>query len=108
MSSRIRRRGRMSCFDRPLLSQAAALLYTILTHVLPTSCTLEQMETELHRLSQEVARQAAEQYAQTQAAEAEHPTPACACGQRMVAEQRRQRAVLLLFGLIQFRLRRYR
>lgn len=93
--------------DHPLLSQAAVLLYTILTHLLPASCSLEQMETLLHRVSQEVARRAAEQYAQTQAAEAERVAPCCACGQRMVAEQRRPRAVLFLFGLIRFRLRRY-
>ena len=98
----------MTSLDHPLLTQAAALLYPMLTHFLPASCTLEQLETVLHRLSQEVARQAATQYAQAQVAEAECAAPACACGQRMVAEQKRKRAALLLFGLIQFRLRRYR
>ena len=97
----------MCNLDHPLLSQAAALLYTLVTQSLPASCTLEQLETFLHRLSQEIARQAAEQYAQAQAAEAERAAPACTCGARMVAEQRRPRALLLLFGLIRFRLRRY-
>ena len=34
--------------------------------------------------------------------------PRCACGQRITAEQRRPRSVLLFFGLIRFSLRRYR
>jgi hypothetical protein len=98
----------MESLDHPLLSQAAALLCSLLTHVLSTSCKLEQIEAVLQRLSQEVARRAAEQYAQLQADAAEQSAPVCSCGLRMVAEQRRQRAVLLLFGLIHFHLRRYR
>ena len=53
----------MPYLDHPLLSQAAALLYSILTQIVPASCRLEQMETLLQQLSQEVARRAAEQYA---------------------------------------------
>jgi hypothetical protein len=94
--------------DPPLLSQAAALLYTVVTHNLPASCSLEQLETLLQRLSQEIARQAAEQYVQAQATAREGATLTCACGQRLVAEQRRPRAVLLLFGLLRLHLRRYR
>jgi hypothetical protein len=96
------------CLDHPLLPRAAALLYSMLTHLLPASCTLEAMESVLHRLSQEVARQAAAQFAQAQAAEAERVPPTCSCGRRMLAQQRRPRALLLLFGLVRFRLRRYR
>ena len=66
------------------------------------------MEATLHQLSQEVARQAAEQYAQARVAQQEETAPVCACGTRMVAEQKRGRAVLLLFGLIRVRWRRYR
>jgi hypothetical protein len=98
----------MKSLDHPLLPQAAALLYSIVTHLLPASATLEQVETVLHRLSQEAARCAAEQYARARAAAAEEAPPTCACGRRMAAEQQRRRAVLLLFGLIQFRMRRYR
>jgi len=98
----------MPYLDHPLLSQAAALLYSILTHILPAPCSLEQMEAVLQQLSQEAARQAAEQHAASQAAEAEREAPSCACGQRMAAEQRRRRAVLLLFGTIRLPLRRYR
>ena len=66
----------MTSLDHPLLTQAAALLYTILTQLLPTSCSLEVMETTLHQLSQEVARQAAEQYAQARVAQEEETAPA--------------------------------
>jgi hypothetical protein len=94
--------------DHPLLSQAAALLCTLLTHFLPKSCPLAEIETALHYLSQEVARRAAEQFVQSQTAPGEQAAPLCSCGTRMLAEQRRLRAVLLLFGLIRFRLQRYR
>ena len=98
----------MPYLDHPLLSQAAALLYSIVTQIVPASCPLEQIETILQQLSQEIARQAAERHAASQVAEAEQETPSCACGRRMVAEQRRCRTLLLLFGPIRFPLRRYR
>src|SRR5947207_6648674 len=98
----------MPYLDHPLLSQAAVLLYTLVTQIAPDSCGLEQLETLLQQLSQEVARRAAEPYARSQVAAAEGAAPRCACGQRMAAAQRRGRSVLLLFGLIRFSLRRYR
>jgi hypothetical protein len=98
----------MPYLDHPLLSQAAALLYSIVTQIVPASCPLEQMETVLHQLSQEVARRAAEQCATSRVAEAEREAPSCACNRRMVVEQRRSRTLLLLFGPIRFELRRYR
>jgi len=98
----------MTSLDHPLLTQAAALLCSILTHLLPSSSSLEAMETTLHQLSQEVARQAAEQYAKARAAQEEETAPVCDCGGQMLAQQKRPRAVLLLFGLIRLRLRRYR
>jgi hypothetical protein len=94
--------------DHPLLSQAAALLCTVITHLLPPSCSLEQLETLLHQLSQETARRAAEQFVSTQAAATERQSPLCSRGAPMVSEQKRQRAVLLLFGLVRFEVRRYR
>lgn len=51
----------MLSFDHPLLSQAAALLCTLLTHLRPDSCPRAEMETLLHQLSEEVARRAAQQ-----------------------------------------------
>jgi hypothetical protein len=98
----------MSVGCDPRVAQAAVLLVEVLTQLLPFPCTLEQLEAQAHSLSQEIARQAAEQYAQVQVSEAERAPLACPCGPRMVAEQRRARAVLLLFGLIRLRLRRYR
>ena len=98
----------MQSFDHPLLSQAAALLCALLTHFLPSARSLEEVETTLHRLAQEVACRAAEQYAQAAIAACEATPPVCACGCTMLAEQRRGRALLFLFGLVRFRLRRYR
>jgi len=98
----------MSYHDHPLLSQAAVLLYQALTHFWPEVATLEEAETLLLRLSQEVARQAATRFAEAQVAAVEQEAPTCRCGARMQAEQRRVRAVLLLFGLLRCRCRRYR
>src|SRR3954451_30925 len=90
-----------------LLSQAAVLLTQILTHFLPASCSLDEIETHVHRLAQEIARRAAEQLAQAQVAQAEARAPTCAYGAPLRDEQRRDRARLLLDGLIRLRLRRY-
>jgi hypothetical protein len=98
----------MASTDPPLLAPAAALLSDILTQTLPPSCTLDQIETQAHRYAQELARQAVEPVVQQQIDAAERAVRPCACGQPLRAEQRRCRAVLLLCGLIQFRLRRYR
>ena len=98
----------MTTGSDPRLAQAAALLVEVLTHQLPFPCPLEQLEAQTHAWAQEIARRAAEQYAQAQVAAAEQAAPRCACGQPMAAQQWRSRAVLLLFGLIRFRLRRYR
>ena len=92
----------------PRLAQAAALLAQVLTQVVPFPCTLEQIETQTHALAQALARQAAEQYAGTVVDLAEATRPQCACGAQMAPEQRRARALLLLMGLVQVVLRRYR
>src|SRR4051812_25262459 len=98
----------MPYLDHPLLSQAAALLYSVITQIVAPCCHTEQMETVLHRLPQEVARRAAERFAAFQVAEAEREAPLCVCSRRMAAEQRRWRTVLLLFGPNRFPLHRYR
>src|SRR6266542_5614641 len=92
----------------PRLSQAAALLHAVLLQKLPAPCSLEAIETVAQQLSQQVGREAAEQHAQSVVAHVEATRAPCACGRRPVAEQRRPRQVLLLLGLIQLLLRRYR
>jgi hypothetical protein len=93
------------------LSQAAARRSSLSSRVpqLPeASCPIEQRETLLHRLSQEVARRAAAHEAVSQAAEAEREAPLGACRPRMAAEPRRSRTLLLRLGPRRFPRRRYR
>jgi hypothetical protein len=92
----------------PLLTQAAALLTSVVRQQVTLPCSMEQLETTLHPLAHALARQAAEQLVTESIAQAEAPLVACACGGQPQAQQRRPRRVLLLFGLVTLRLRRYR
>lgn len=91
-----------------LISQAAALLTEILDHDLASPCSLEQIEQRAHQEAQRIARAAIEQHAQAVVLRVEQPPIGCACGAIPVAKQRRTRTLLVLAGLIQLRLRRYR
>src|SRR5919109_636987 len=100
--------NRRYLMDDTRLSQAAALLVAVLTHQQPVPTSLEQIDTQTHRLAHQVGRQAAERYVASRVAQAEAARPVCACGTPLQAERRCGRAVLFLTGLIRFRLRRYR
>ena len=94
--------------ENPLLTQAAALLTAVVRQQVALPCSLEQLEATLHPLAHAVASQAAAQLAAESVAQAEEQPLACACGGQPQAQQRRPRRVLLLFGLVTLRLRRYR
>jgi hypothetical protein len=94
--------------QNPLLTQAAALLTSVVRQQLALPCSLEQLEAAIHPLVHALARQAAGQLAEESVAQAEGQPRACPCGGQPQAEQRRPRRVLLLFGLVTLRLRRYR
>jgi hypothetical protein len=94
--------------DRPPLAQAAALLTEVLRHDQPTPCSLEEIEQQVHRRAQQIARAALEQRAQELVAQAEAAPPPCPCGGQPQAQQRRRRELLALPGLLQLWLRRYR
>src|SRR6266852_873548 len=101
----VERRHRM---ENPLLTQAAALLTSVVRQQVALPCSLEQLEATIHPLAHALARQTAQQLAVESVAQAEGTPVACACGGQPQAQQRRPRRVLLLFGLVTLRLRRYR
>jgi hypothetical protein len=94
--------------ENPLLTQAAALLTSVVRQQVALPCSLEQLEATIHPLAHALARQTAQQLAVESVAQAEGTPVACGCGGQPQAEQRRPRRVLLLFGLVTLRLRRYR
>jgi hypothetical protein len=94
--------------ENPLLTQAAALLTSVVRQQVTLPCSLEQLEAAIHPLTHALARQSAEQLAAESVAQAEQQPLSCACGGQPQAQQRRPRQVLLLFGLVTLRLRRYR
>jgi hypothetical protein len=94
--------------ENPLLTQAAALLASVVRQQVALPCSLEQLEAIIHPLAHALARQTAQQLAVESVAQAEGTPVTCACGGQPQAEQRRPRPVLLLFGLVTLRLRRYR
>ncbi len=94
--------------ENPLLTQAAALLTTVVRQQVVLPCSLEQLEAAIHPLVHSLARQRAQQLAAESVAQAEVPPRSCPCGGQPQAQQRRPRRVLLLFGLVTLRLRRYR
>jgi hypothetical protein len=94
--------------DHPLLTQAAALLTSVVRQQLALPCSLEQLESTLHPLAHALARQAAAQLAAECVAQAEAQARACPCGGQPQAQQHRPRRLLSLFGLLTLRLRRYR
>ncbi len=94
--------------ENPLLTQAAALLTSVVRQQVALPCSLEQLEATIHPLAHTLARQTAQQLAVESVAQAEGAPVACACGGQPQAQQRRPRRVLLLFGLVTLRLRRYR
>src|SRR5260370_2562610 len=94
--------------ETPLLTQAAALLTSVVRQHVTLPCSLEQLEATIHPLAHALARQSAEQWAAESVAQAEQQPLSCACGGQPQAQQRRPRQVLLLFGLVTLRLRRYR
>src|SRR5712692_2620297 len=94
--------------ENPLLTQAAALLTSVVRQQVALPCSLEQLEAVIHPLAHTLARQTAQQLAAESVAQAEAQPCACPCGGQPAAQQRRPRRVLLLFGLVTLRLRRYR
>src|SRR5207245_2523212 len=64
----VERRHRM---ENPLLTQAAALLTSVVRQQVALPCSLEQLEATLHPLAHAVARQAAAQLAAESVAQAE-------------------------------------
>src|SRR3989442_5360386 len=94
--------------ENPLFTQAAALLPSVVRQHVPLPCSLEQLEATIHPLAHALARQSAEQLAAESVTQAEQQPLSCACGGQPQAQQRRPRQVLLLFGLVKLRLRRYR
>ncbi len=94
--------------ENPLLTQAAALLTSVVRQQVALPCSLEQLEAVIHPLAHSLARQSAQQLAAESVAQAEAQPCACPCGGQPAAQQRRPRRVLLLFGLVTLRLRRYR
>ena len=94
--------------ENPLLTQAAALLTSVVRQQVALPCSLEQLEAIIHPLAHSLARQSAQQLAAESVAQAEAQPSACPCGGQPAAQQRRPRRVLLLFGLVTLRLRRYR
>jgi len=94
--------------ENPLLTQAAALLTSVVRQHVTLPCSLEQLEATIHPLAHALARQSAEQLAAESVTQAEQQPLSCACGGQPQAQQRRPRQVLLLFGLVTLRLRRYR
>jgi len=94
--------------ENPLLTQAAALLPSVVRQHVPLPCSLEQLEATIHPLAHALARQSAEQLAAESVTQAEQQPLSCACGGQPQAQQRRPRQVLLLFGRVTLRLRRSR
>src|SRR5437016_5503161 len=101
----VERRHRM---ENPLLTQAAALLTSVVRQHVALPCSLEQLEATIHPLAHALARRTAQQLAVESVAQAEGAPLSCACGGQPQAQQRRSRRVLLLFGLVTLRLRRDR
>src|SRR6266568_5165467 len=93
--------------ENPLLTQAAALLTSVVRQHVTLPCSLEQLEATIHPLAHALARQSAEQLAAESVTQAEQQPLSCACGGQPQAQQRRPRQVLLLFGLVTLRLRRF-
>src|SRR6266568_4967149 len=94
--------------ENPLLTQAAALLTSVVRRHVTLPCSLEQLEATIHPLAHALARQSAEQLAAESVTQAEQQPLSCACGGQPQAQQRRPRQVLLLFGRVTLRLRRSR
>jgi hypothetical protein len=94
--------------ENPLLTQAATLLTSVVRQQVALPCSLEQLEVTIHPLAHALARQTAQQLAAESVAQVEQQPLACPCGGQPQAQQHRPRRVLLLFGLVTLRLRRYR
>jgi hypothetical protein len=94
--------------ENPLLTQAAALLTSVVRQQVALPCSLEQLEVTIHPLAHALARQTAQQLAAESVAQVEQQPLGCPCGGRPQAQQHRPRRVLLLFGLVTLHLRRYR
>ena len=94
--------------ENPLLTQAAALLTSVVRQQVTLPCSLEQLEALIHPLAHALARQTAQELAAENVAQAEQQPLSCPCGGQPEAQQRRPRRVLLLFGLVTLSLRRYR
>src|SRR6266487_1691306 len=88
------RRYRM---ENPLLTQAAALLTSVVRQQVTLPCSLEQLEALIHPLAHALARQTAQELAAENVAQAEQQPLSCPCGGQPEAQQRRPRFVLLLF-----------
>jgi hypothetical protein len=94
--------------DTPLLAQAAALLYEIVSQRHPEPCSLDVIDTTTRALADEVGHLTAQSWAEAVVGAAEATRPRCGCGAEMRAERRPLRAVLLLVGLLRLKVRRFR
>ena len=75
--------------ENPLLTQAAALLTSVVRQQVALPCSLEQLEAIIHPLAHSLARQSAQQWAEESVAQAEAQPSACPCGGHPAAQQRR-------------------
>src|SRR2546426_10444379 len=94
--------------ENPLLTQAAALLTSVVRQQVALPCSLEQLEAVIHPLAHSLARQSAQQLAAESVAQAEAQPCACPCGGQPAAQQRRPRRGVVLLWLGAARPRRHR